>query len=80
MNIGFIWDVLEYEWNRKYDLCKEYKLLNGCLPVTGVLYKGERIGWWINTQKKTIIEGKITEERIQMLRDLGLDVNKYNVA
>lgn len=79
-DIGFIWDVLEYEWNRKYDLCKEYKLLNGCLPATGVLYKEERIGWWINTQKKTITEGKITEERIKMLSDLGVDVDKYKVA
>lgn len=79
-DIGFIWDALEYEWNRKYDLCKEYKLLNGCLPATGVLYKEERIGWWINTQKKTITEGKITEERIKMLSDLGVDVDKYKVA
>ena len=79
-DIGFIWDVLEYEWNRKYNLCKEYKLLNGCLPATGVLYKEERIGWWINTQKKTITEGKITEERIKMLSDLGVDVDKYKVA
>lgn len=79
-NMGFIWDKLEYEWNKKYNLCKEYKKMNGKLPIATTIYKNENIGYWIGTQKKTISEGKICENRIKLLRDLGIEVEKYKVA
>lgn len=78
--IGFIWDKLEYEWQRKYDLCKEYKELYGIVPTTSVEYDGEKIGWWINTQKKSATEGKLSIKRIELLKELGLNIEKYLVA
>lgn len=75
--IGFIWDKLEYEWQRKYDLCKEYKELYGIVPTTSIEYDGEKIGWWINTQKKSATEGKLSIKRIELLKELGLNIEKY---
>ena len=80
VEIGFIWDGLEYEWQRKYDLCKEYKELYGIVPTTSVEYDGEKIGWWINTQKKSATEGKLSIKRIELLKELGLNIEKYLVA
>lgn len=78
--IGFIWNKLDYDWNRKYNLCKEYKDINGQLPISTTIYKNENIGYWIGTQKKTITNGKISESRIELLKKLGVQVDKYKVA
>ena len=67
------------EWNKKYELAKAYYNHYGNLEIpqsfktiNGIDYdeNGSALGGWINNQKTH--KGKLTEEKINMLNDIGM--------
>ena len=54
-SIGFIWDPLEYQWNEKFELLKQYKEEFGdCNVPTKFIYKREALGTWVGRQRKKL--------------------------
>lgn len=76
-SINFVWDALDDLWMKNFRICKEYINLYGRFPTATEIYKDYNIGYWVNTQKKSIKEGKCTNERLYMLKEIGLDVEQY---
>ena len=63
----------ELEWMKNYELAKEYYEEHGNLEVKGNFQtKGVALGQWIKTQRKVYKQGKLSEERIQLLRNIGM--------
>lgn len=72
-SVGFVWDLLEYEWNRRYDQYLRYIDEVGSPVITRRTdYEGEHLGAWIWTQKLRYKEGKLPKDRAVKL----LEVNK----
>ena len=66
-------DVLEAQWQKTFVLLKEYVSLEGCLPIRSVIYKGVKLGAWLDTQKRNFKNGTLTPEREALLRSVGVD-------
>ena len=66
--IGFSWDPIGEEWDRKYLLLEEYAANNG---DTFVHYKYPVIGGWVADQRDARLRGKLSEKRIQLLDKIG---------
>lgn len=80
-SIGFIFDSLEEEWNRRYEQYKRYVSENKTLYVPKqTVYENENLGSWILTQKHRFKVGKLSEERIKKLETIDKDIfkNKKN--
>lgn len=73
LDIGFIFDPLEAEWNRRFAQYQRYTKENGSSEISRRTdYEGEHLGVWIQTQKLRYKEGKLSEDRSFKL----LKVNK----
>ena len=69
--IGFVFDLLENEWNRRYKQYKRYiKETKTSYIPRRFIYEEEKLGAWVDTQKKRYKEGKISKERINKLLEL----------
>ena len=65
---GFIWDVFTAEWERKFNLLKDYKEMNGdCLVVS----RKHELGAWVTWIRRQYSKGKLTGEQISRLDHLG---------
>ena len=77
--IGFIWDKIEYNWSRGYELLMKYKNENGDCRVP-IDYKcgNFNLGLWVSVQRRP--EQKITKERKEKLDMIGFvwDPLEYN--
>ena len=79
--IGFLWEPAEDAWKRGYDYAARYKDEKGNLDVPS-LYKTEdgfALGRWIQVNRSAFASRTLSEERIQLLTDIGMiwDVNEY---
>ncbi len=78
-HLGIKWQVRDEIWNRYYQLLKEYQEEHGNIDVPQHYEKdGMKLGVWLSTKRqayKGIDAGKITEEQIQLLNELGIDWN-----
>lgn len=76
-SIGFVFDSLEEEWNRRYEQYKRYVSENKTLYVPKqTVYENENLGSWILTQKHRFKVGKLSEERIKKLETIDKDIFK----
>lgn len=82
--IGMIWDVKEYRWNRSYEAVAEYYEAHGNLDIPSeyVDENGNCLSAWINSQKNAFHEKPNTtplnETQIKKLEALGIQwTNKY---
>ena len=76
-SIGFVFNPLEEEWNRRYEQYKKYVSENGSLYVPKqTVYEGENLGAWILTQKHRYKEGKLNKERIKKLEMVDENIFK----
>lgn len=76
-SIGFVFDSLEEEWNRRYEQYKRYVSENKTLYVPKqTVYENENLGSWILTQKHRLKVGKLSEERIKKLETIDKDIFK----
>ena len=72
--IGFDWDPLETEWMRRYKQYKRYVEATGSLEITRKTdFEGEHLGAWVETQRKWYAKGKMSEKRIALLKQIGVE-------
>ena len=75
--IGFVWDILKYNWEIGIKYLIAYKKEFGnCLVSDKYLYNGHHLGVWVSTQRS---RQYITPEEVRRLDELGFvwDVLKY---
>lgn len=73
--IGMIWNIgIEHRWNAKYELARQYYEENGNLNmlVSYVTKEGAHLGAWIAQQRKMKRAGKLSEEKIERLDNIGM--------
>ena len=88
-DIGMVWDVSDYQWNRMYELARIYynEHCDLKIPSLYVTPSGEKLGQWIGCQRKAYngkSTNKISKEQIEKLERIGMvwDVkaNKEDIA
>lgn len=78
-SIGMIWDKLEDQWNKKYELAKRYFEENGNLRILqGQKIDDIDIGTWLNNQVCNYNKGKLSEDRKNLLDDIGMVWDYYD--
>lgn len=72
--VGFIWDLLENEWNRRYEQYKRYITSNnGNISISKrTIFEGETLGVWVEIQRKAYKSGKLSQKRFDKLTLLGM--------
>lgn len=73
-SIGIIWKGNETKWIMMYKLAVEYQEKHGNLniPQYYVTSDGKSLGLWLQTQRNNYREGKLKQERIKLLEDIGI--------
>ena len=66
-------DVIEEKWQRNYELVKKFIAAHGRTPAQRETYNGENIGIWLNNQKTAFRKEKLSPERAQLLRVMGVE-------
>ena len=72
--IGMVWSVYDIQWREYYDLASEYYRENGNLLVP-LRYKttdDKKLGSWISSQRISYKSGKLSNDRIEMLEQIGM--------
>ena len=71
-SLGFVWDVLEMQWQRNYQLLVHFKAREGHTFVPkGHIEDGAALGRWCQEQRKVNKRGTLAEERAVQLDSLG---------
>lgn len=79
LSIGFSFDPLEDEWNRRYEQYKRYVTETGSSYIAKRSdYEGEYLGVWVQTQKHRFKQGKLSDKRKQLLESLNPDIFKQS--
>lgn len=67
-------------WNINYELAKQYYMENGDLLVPSNYETNEKakLGMWISRQRKDYKTGKLSDERIEMLENIGMVWSIYD--
>ena len=76
-DLGFIWDALDFQWNKGYKYIKQYVKENGDALVPKSYEVNEfKLGQWVRTQRA---EKSINSIRLKKLNNLGFvwDVPEY---
>ena len=79
--IGMIWETkYEKQWNDAFQELCDYYHRNGTfeMPVSYMTESGIALGKWIRRQRDFYEQGRITEEHISMLRDIGFTLEKID--
>ena len=73
-SIGMIWDVSSDFWFENFNLAKEFFVKNGHLLISQRFEtkKGIKLGAWISNQRTHYKEGKLSQERINLLESIGM--------
>jgi superfamily II DNA or RNA helicase len=66
--IGFVWDALDFRWEKMFQELCAYKTLHGHLNMPTA---SEGLGSWVHIQRRAKRQGKLSEERIKRLDDRG---------
>ncbi|WP_443636100.1 Helicase associated domain protein [Candidatus Njordibacter sp. Uisw_058] len=71
-NLGFVWDVIEYQWERGIINLTAYKEEFGdCLVGKITQYFGFNLGQWVADQRKLKNNDKLQPDKSERLNDLG---------
>ena len=72
--IGMRWDCYQSKWDEMYALAKMYFEEKGSLsiPERYVTSSGEKLGAWLERQRKKRVSGSLSEEQIEKLDRLGM--------
>ncbi len=74
-SIGMVWNVAEYAWTRGYEQALRYWQENGHLRVPrGTRINGVDLQSWVCEQRKSFKKGKLSQEKILKLVDIGVIV------
>jgi superfamily II DNA or RNA helicase len=71
-SIGFVWDLLDTEWNQSFQKYKSFKETVGKEPSSTSKDETERfLATWCSTQRGTYLKNKISKERIGKLNSIN---------
>jgi len=74
--LGIEWDPKVADWEDKYALAKAYGAERGHVSVEAKeMYRGQLLGSWLTTQRRFRRLGKLSENHIKRLEDLGVEWN-----
>ncbi|WP_082192338.1 DEAD/DEAH box helicase [Chlamydia suis] len=69
--IGFVWRVLEEEWEENFLELKCFREEHGHCKVPYKYPKSPQLSVWVSHQRKDFKKGKLSEDRIVRLEELG---------
>ncbi|EDN70824.1 helicase domain protein [Beggiatoa sp. PS] len=69
--IEFVWNPHEEFWEQMFKMLIEYKNKHGHCKVPNRYSENKQLGSWVGFQRKAKKDGKLSEERIQRLEDIG---------
>lgn len=76
--LGISWNEFESKWNNAFDLlCQYLEEYNTNHISKDVIYKGFKLGRWIQTQKKEYNSGVLKQERIEKIKSTGYLLDSY---
>ena len=70
--IGFVWDLKEVAWTDNFQRLVEYKRQHGDCKVPQKWPENVQLANWVNNQKLARALGKLSDERIRSLDEIGL--------
>ncbi|PEA25840.1 hypothetical protein CN984_12090 [Bacillus cereus] len=71
-SLDFVWDALEDNWTEYYELLIEYKEAYGNFSASANKeFKGKNLGNWVNKQRFRHKKGKLSDDRVQKLDEIG---------
>ena len=73
-NIGFIFDILEHNWNKGFSALVKYKEEFGDsnVPMTYKTSEGFRLGGWIGRQRQEKNQNRMPTHRLNRLEKIGV--------
>ena len=75
--IGMVWDKFKEQWDETYAIVKVYYEENGNLEgLKNKKLDGKNIYQWLGDQIKSYNKGTLSEERIQLLEQIGIVWNQ----
>jgi hypothetical protein len=69
--VGFIWDPFEAAWEEMFAALVEFKRKKGHCNVPQKWPENYKLADWVHNQRKFREQGKLAEERIQRLNEVG---------
>ena len=80
-SIYFKWEPTTYKdlWNEKFELLKGYlEEYEGNYPSRNEIYRGVKLGKWVNTQRNTYNNGEIQPDLSRKYKSLCLSLEQIN--
>lgn len=74
-DLGFSWDPFHTAWMQKYEVLKAFQNKNGHCRVRKRYEADPSLASWVDRQRQDNRKGRLSEERKQMLLDLGFEFN-----
>jgi predicted helicase len=70
-DISFVWELNELLWEEKYEELKEYMKKHGNRNIPQHWPENKQLGKWVSHQRTNYRKGKLSEDRIKRLEDIG---------
>ena len=79
-DLGFVWNVPDHRWQEGFNRLVAYKSEHGDVnvPFAHVTDDGDNLGRWADRQRQSMVKGKLSEEQIKQLEDLGFVWNVHD--
>ena len=80
--IGMIWDLYDYKWHQNYSDLLEYYKKNKRLPYQREMARidgGVDLGLWISKIRNDYKLGRLSDEKIKLLNDIGALATREDV-
>jgi superfamily II DNA or RNA helicase len=75
-DVGFVWNVLEYQWEEGFKYLAAYKKeYSNCNVSKGFIYHGYPLAVWVTSQRTN--NKKLNSERLKRLDSLGFDWDRH---
>ncbi len=71
--VGFVWDMLEAQWEEMYQELIIYKSQYGHCDVP---QKSSKLGRWVNTQRQAYKRGALSTDKIGKLKKIGFKLGE----
>jgi hypothetical protein len=77
--IGFVWGQLDLKWEGMFMALTIYKDKHGDCNVPLRWAENKKLGLWVGSQRQFYQKGKLSEDRIKRLEDIGFVWNIRNL-
>jgi predicted helicase len=79
-DIGFVWELLESNWEEMFDELIEYKKNHGdCNVPQNYVVNDLKLGIWVSIQRINYRNGKLSKAYIERLEDIGFELTSHRV-